>query len=196
MKLALKKLSLAVPSAALALLVAGCPHKPDRPAPSQTVLGPTMGPQNINTAPSDASGLGLPSGLTPRGNEDWQNGQNRAALQAQTVYFDLDKFDIKPSEREKLKAAKEYLDKNPMHRLLLEGHCDWRGTAEYNLSLGDRRANAAKAYLTSIGVNATKLETVSKGSLEAKKDGGDTAWAKDRRVDLVIIGPARGPAPL
>ena len=84
-------------------------------------------------------------------------------------------------------AAKEYLDKNPAQRLLLEGHADWRGTAEYNLGLGDRRANAAKKYLLSLGVLADKLEANSKGSLEAKTSADAATMDKDRRVELVII---------
>ena len=82
--------------------------------------------------------------------------------------------------------AKEYLDKNPSHRLLLEGHCDWRGTAEYNLGLGDRRAGAVRKYLQSLGVPAERLETLSKGSLEAAKNADDATMSKDRRVDLVV----------
>lgn len=189
MNLASQKLCFAVAVGALALFVAGCPHKPDRPAPSQTLLGPQGGGPGINTQPTVLPGN---DGLLPReeGMFDPQ-GQNRTALAAQTVYFDLDRSDIKAAEREKLKAAKEYLDKNPTHRLLLEGHCDWRGTAEYNLGLGDRRANSVKKYLQSLGVPATRLETLSKGSLEAQKEGGEAVWAKDRRVDLVVVDPAR-----
>jgi peptidoglycan-associated lipoprotein len=79
---------------------------------------------------------------------------------------------------------------------LLEGHCDWRGTAEYNLGLGDRRANAAKKYLLSLGVAADRLESVSKGSLEASKNADDATMAKDRRVDLVVVNPKSGASPL
>jgi peptidoglycan-associated lipoprotein len=187
MKLASQKFCVVFAGAALVL--AGCTKKPDRPAPSQTVLGPQTGGPGITPAPTPLGDVG---GLTPREGDMFDPlGQNRTALQAQTVYFDLNQSDIKPAEREKLKAAKEYLDKNPTHKLLLEGHCDWRGTAEYNLSLGDRRANAVKKYLTSLGVPATKLETLSKGSLEANKEGGEAVWAKDRRVDLVVVDPAR-----
>jgi peptidoglycan-associated lipoprotein len=91
------------------------------------------------------------------------------------------------SEREKLKTAKDYLDKNAGQRLLLEGHADWRGTAEYNLGLGDRRANAVKKYLLSIGLPADRVETVSKGSLEAKPNADASTMEKDRRVDLVVL---------
>ena len=188
MKLVSPKLSFAAVSAAL--LLAGCTKKPERPAPSQTVLGPQTGGQNINSAPIPLGGGDL-GGLTARDLSTFDlNGQDRTALQAQTVYFDLNQSSIKAAEREKLKAAKDYLDKNPSFRLLLEGHCDWRGTAEYNLALGDRRANAVKKYLESLGLAPDRLETLSKGSLDAIKDGGESVWAKDRRVDLVVVDPA------
>ena len=157
-----------------------------RPSPASTVLGPQGG----STAPIDATFGQETTGLTDRGSDFDPNGHNRTALQAQAVLFDFDKSDVRASEREKLKAAKEYLDKNPTHRLLLEGHCDWRGTAEYNLGLGDRRANAVRKYLQSIGVPAARLETLSKGSLDAAKNGDEAAMSRDRRVDLVVVNPA------
>ena len=185
MKFVSYKLSLVVASAALVL--AGCTKKPTRPDPSVTAIGLTPGGSNIVTPPTDASFNAGAPGLTMRPEGFDASGQNRTALQAQTVYFDFDKSDIKPSEREKLRTAKEYLDTHPGHKLLLEGHCDWRGTAEYNLSLGDRRANATKRYLQSIGVAPDRLETVSKGSLEASKNADAATMEKDRRVDLVVI---------
>lgn len=190
MKLVSPKLFLVV--AGTALFLAGCSKKPTRPAPSETVLGQQgsgPGAGGVSKAEFDT-----PPGLVQRTDGFDAAGQNRSALQGQTVYFDFDKSDIKASEREKLKAAKEYLDKNPTHRLLLEGHCDWRGTSEYNLSLGDRRANGAKKYLLSLGVPAAKLETLSKGSLEAAKNADDATMAKDRRVDLVVVNPTAGGA--
>ena len=113
----------------------------------------------------------------------------------QPVYFDFDRSDIKPSERAKLQAAKEYLENNPGTRLLLEGYADWRGTAEYNHALGDRRANAAKRYLQSIGVPADRLESNSKGSLEASKNADEATMARDRRAEVVIIkaNPTQSP---
>jgi peptidoglycan-associated lipoprotein len=194
MKLVSQKLSLVVAGAAL--VFAGCSKKPTRPAPNETVLG-QQGSGSSSGGVTGADFGQTPAGLTPRTDGFDAAGQNRTALEAQTVYFDFDKSDIRPSEREKLKAAKEYLDKNPSHRLLLEGHCDWRGTSEYNLSLGDRRANATKKYLQSIGVAADKLETLSKGSLEAAKNADDATMSKDRRVNLVVVSPTgSAPAPL
>jgi peptidoglycan-associated lipoprotein len=105
----------------------------------------------------------------------------------QPVYFAFDRDSVTAAERPKLQAAKDYLDKNPQYRLLLEGHCDWRGTSEYNLGLGDHRASAAKKYLISIGVSPDKLETLSKGSEEAKKNADDGTMTKDRRDDLVVL---------
>src|ERR1051325_6164267 len=102
------------------------------------------------------------------------------------VYFDYDRSEIKQSERSKFPAIKEYLEKNPGSRVLFEGHCDWRGTAEYNLALGERRALAAKKYLQSLGVKADRIDTTSKGSLDAAK-GDDAAMAKDRRDEILII---------
>src|SRR5688500_1141267 len=194
MKFVSIKLSFAVASAAV--LLAGCTKKPTRPDPSVTAIGLTPGGSNIVTPPTDASfNTGAP-GLTDRGAGFDLSGQNRTALQAQTVYFDLDKSDIKSSEREKLRVVKDYLDTHPGHKLLLEGHCDWRGTAEYNLSLGDRRASATKRYLQSIGVTPERLEALSKGSLEASNNADAATMDKDRRVDLVVIDPAiAAPAP-
>ena len=187
MKLVSKKLSLVLAGAAL--VFAGCTKKPMRPTPTDTTIG--MQGSGTNTSGITDAKFDPNAGALPiRDSLFDAAGQNRAALQAQTVYFDFDQSAIKASEREKLKTAKEYLDKNPTHRLILEGHADWRGTAEYNLSLGDRRASAAKKYLVSIGGPAARIETLSKGSLEAAKNADDATMAKDRRVDLVVVDPA------
>lgn len=171
--------------AGAALVLAGCSKKPTRPDPSATVLGPNGGGSgSIN--PEQIATTVPTTDLAARDEFD-PNGQNRTALQAQTVYFDFDRFEVKASERPKLQAVKEYLDKNPGQRVLFEGHCDWRGTAEYNLALGDRRANAVKKYLVSLGVPADRVETLSKGSLEAGKNADEATMAKDRRADVVAL---------
>ena len=184
--------SLSLVAVSAVLVLAGCTKKPMRPDPSVTAIGLTPGGSNITTPPADASFNSGAPGLTERGDGFDPSGQNRAALQAQTVYFDYDKSDIRAAERAKLKVAKEYLDTHPGHRLLLEGHCDWHGTAEYNLSLGERRANSAKRYLQSIGAAPDRLETLSKGSLEASKNADAATMEKDRRVDIVVVDPAGG----
>jgi peptidoglycan-associated lipoprotein len=181
MKLVSQKLCLVFAAAVFAFT--GCSKKPERPTPAST-----LGQAIDNPPPSNLSTVSdLDTRLTPRDDFDPLTGQNRVALQGSTVYFEFDQSSIKASEREKLKVAKEYLEKNPGQRLLLEGHADWRGTAEYNLGLGDRRSNAVKKYLLSIGVAADKLEANSKGSLEAKPNADAATMEKDRRVDLIVV---------
>ena len=70
---------------------------------------------------------------------------------------------------------------------MLIGHCDWRGTAEYNLGLGENRANSVKRFLESKGADMKRLETLSKGSTDAKQGGSESEWAKDRRVDFIEL---------
>lgn len=182
MNIASKKFFLVLASAAL--LAAGCSKKPKRPDPSATVLGPTGGgainPTEVN-APTDFTASGLEQ-RDPNILED----ENSIRGMFQPVYFDFNESNIKPGERSKLQDAAKYLKEHADQRILLEGHCDWRGTAEYNLGLGDRRANAAKKYLASLAP-ADRIETLSKGSLDAAKNADEATMAKDRRVDIIIL---------
>jgi len=164
-----------------AVLFTGCATKSKRPTPDQTVLGPNgLNPTNINTTDQSAAGLQsrLPDGVI-------DDGHLIHGL-LPSVYFDLDQSAIKSGERSKLADAVKYLKENPTKKLLLEGHCDWRGTDEYNLSLGDRRARGVKNYLVKAGVEADRLETLSKGSLESIKNGTAEQMDHDRRVDLDV----------
>lgn len=200
MKFATQKLLLAATSGALALLLAGCPKTPQRPTPIDTSTQIRTPLPDTGMAPTSIGNLNPEAPDLRDRPPGWgAGGENPEILAAHTVYFDYDQHAIKASERTKLQAAKSYLDQNPTHKLLLEGRCDWRGTEEYNLGLGDRRANAAKRYLQSLGVAVNRLETVSKGSLEAAKNADDATRAKDRRVNLIVVDPARatgGPRPL
>jgi len=186
MKFASKTLCLILASAAAVLT--GCAKKPIRPDPSATMLGPAGGGAGAGGGlnPTDVATTADNSGLQARDSSIIEDANTIRGL-LQPVYFDFDHSNIKAGERPKLQAAKDYLAKNPQYRLLLEGHCDWRGTAEYNLGLGDRRANAAKKYLLVLGVTADKLETLSKGSEEAAKNADEATMAKDRRVELVVL---------
>jgi peptidoglycan-associated lipoprotein len=187
------KIFLAV-AAGSALFLCGCAHKPVRPTPNETVLGQQPGGAG-STALNPENGGSNPD-LQARNSLGF-DANNQLRGQVDSVYFDLDRSNIKASERPKVQAAKEYLDQHPDVRMLLEGHCDWRGTAEYNLALGDRRANEVKKYLVTLGVSADRLDTLSKGSEGATKEGGAAAWAKDRRVEFVVIpgsGGAGAPA--
>ena len=191
MKLVSKKICLVLASAAL--LAAGCSKKPERPNPGATVLGPLGGGENV-APPSNLSTVSdLNTSLQSRLADGVIDDGSTIRGLLQPVYFEFDQSAIKQSEREKLKAAKEYLDKNPAQRLLLEGHADWRGTAEYNLGLGDRRANAAKKYLLSLGVLADKLEANSKGSLEGKPMPMPPRWIKTAASNWSLSRPNKFP---
>jgi len=103
------------------------------------------------------------------------------------VFFALDSSDIDPDGKSALDAAAALLRQNGAWVVTIEGHCDERGTAEYNLALGDRRAAAALAYLRSLGIPADRLKTVSYGKEFPFDPGHDeSAWSKNRRAHFVI----------
>ncbi len=103
------------------------------------------------------------------------------------LFFDVDSSDVNAEGQQLLQANAAVLKKYPAWQVTIEGHCDERGTAEYNLALGERRALAARTYLVSLGIPADKVKTVSYGKefpFEAGKDDG--AWSKNRRAHFVI----------
>ena len=103
------------------------------------------------------------------------------------LFFELDSSDVSSDGQQILQANAAVLKKYPTMQITIEGHCDERGTAEYNLALGERRALAAKNYLVSLGIAADKVKTVSYGK-EFPFDPGhdDSAWQKNRRAHFVI----------
>jgi len=103
--------------------------------------------------------------------------------------FDFDKYDLRTDARTILDRKASFLNQNSSVRVQIEGHTDDRGTAEYNLALGERRANAAKQYLTTAGISAGRLSTISYGE-ERPLDPAqnEAAWAKNRRDHFVITG--------
>lgn len=104
-----------------------------------------------------------------------------------TIYFDLDKSDLRADALEALAANAMWLKGNPTFKVVLEGHCDERATNEYNMALGDRRAAAAKDYLANAGIDAGRLRTVSYGEERPAEPGHtEEAWAKNRRVEFVL----------
>jgi peptidoglycan-associated lipoprotein len=103
------------------------------------------------------------------------------------VLFDYDSARIRPSEESKLEAVAAYLKANP-GKLVVEGHCDERGTAEYNRALGERRALAARDELVKLGVDTGRMSTISYGRERPADTGHDeTAWAKNRRCEFVVV---------
>ncbi len=103
------------------------------------------------------------------------------------VYFDFDQSMIRPDAQEVLRKKAEFLRENSMVSVVIEGHCDERGTAEYNLALGERRALAAKAFLMDLGISSSRMSTISYGE-ERPIDprSNEEAWARNRRAHFVL----------
>jgi peptidoglycan-associated lipoprotein len=104
------------------------------------------------------------------------------------IHFDYDKYEIRQEDEGILKENAAFLKKNPKMKIQIEGHCDERGTAEYNLALGERRANHTKKYLVSLGITSDRISTISYGE-ERPLDPGhnDGAWGKNRRAHIVVL---------
>jgi len=122
----------------------------------------------------------------------WPTDANRddKTLAADTVYFDLDQSAIRSTEIDKLNHVGDHLKNNSGHVLKIYGHCDERGTDGYNLALGERRAQATREYLDSIGVDATRIATVSMGESDPAAPGNnDAAYAQNRRCEFVLGVP-------
>ena len=103
------------------------------------------------------------------------------------IYFDFNKSNLKPAAQENLLRKAEFLRENPDVTLTIEGHCDERGTNEYNLALGDRRSESAKAFLVNLGIAAGRLTTISYGEERPVcSQSNEECWAKNRRGHFVI----------
>ena len=125
------------------------------------------------------------------GDVDDMSPEMRAAIQQITdgrVLFAFDKFDIQPQYKDMLTAKAELMKKYPSIRVRIEGNCDERGTQEYNLALGERRARAAYDYMVRLGVNPGQLEMISYGKEKPAVQGtGESVWAQNRRDDFCVI---------
>ncbi len=103
------------------------------------------------------------------------------------INFDFDKSDIREADKAKLQAIADFLKAYPQAKLQIEGHCDERGTVEYNLGLGERRSHAAQAYLVGLGVAADRLSTISYGKEKPKVQGHDEqSWLENRRCEFKL----------
>ncbi|HEY8368923.1 MAG TPA: peptidoglycan-associated lipoprotein Pal [Thermodesulfobacteriota bacterium] len=147
------------------------PSTPVAPAPVQA---PEPTPAPVAEAPA-------PAAPAPAAVET----ERRTRLE--TVYFDFDKSDLRPDARATLEANAEWLRRNPNVRVQIEGHADERGSVQYNLALGERRAESAKRYLESLGISGSRLSTISYGEERPVDPGhGEEAWAKNRRAEFVV----------
>ena len=161
------------------LALTGCPTpattKPEAPSaaqPSAAQKAPASRP-----APPPSSSL-----------EAARVGKAPAASPLKDIYFDFDKYDLRADARDVLKANAGWLKANASARVEIEGHCDERGTNEYNLALGAKRAQAAKDYLASLGISQARLSTISYGEeLPVCKEQNEGCWQKNRRARFVVV---------
>ena len=158
--------------AALGLLFLGCSHaqqtKPTEPPVSKAPSAPP------STAPTPLVGETPPPASVAKAPLD-------------PIHFDFDKYDIHAEDRQSLEALGAYLESGLDRALTISGHCDERGTVEYNIALGDRRANAAREYLTRLGIDSVRIKAISYGE-ERPADRGhnEEAWAKNRRDEFQV----------
>jgi peptidoglycan-associated lipoprotein len=192
---------------ATALLPAACKHKtPPPPRVVPTTLE-TSAPNVLPPPPEPMAAPGptavapptdfvrdepkITSEMLPNDIEELnRTAESRGWVQ--DAFFSYDESTLNPQAQAALGATATWLKSHPEISLLIEGHCDERGTEQYNLALGDRRANIAREYLATLGVDAARIKTVSYG-VERPFDAGHTeeAWAKNRRDHLVLAGAAR-----
>ncbi len=131
-----------------------------------------------------------PLGTTAIGERPLTMGEmDRSRFAAQTVYFDYDSARLRPGEASKLETVAAYMKSHSGVKLVVEGYCDERGTAEYNRALGERRALAAREELVHMGVDAGRISTISYGKENPADPGHDeAAWSRNRRCDFVVAG--------
>jgi peptidoglycan-associated lipoprotein len=146
------------------------------------VLPPAPGEAPVD--PNAGAGTGPVTGAAVPGSaEDFKR-----SITSDTVNFGLDMYDIDGTARGILDSQSDWLQRYPNVRITVEGHADERGTREYNLALGDRRANSAKNYLVSRGVSAARITTISYGKERPAALGSDEAsWAQNRRAVTVVL---------
>ena len=188
----MRQSSLAVrQSALLALVVLGlalpsCKHHQPGPPPA---LPPPVAPATPPPAPPP------PPEPAPQV-EDPLAGLSSAELESRgllaDIHFDYDSAELRDADRQVLSTNAEFLKSHDYIKVTVEGHCDERGTVEYNLALGERRARNAYDYLVSLGVAADRLKTVSYGKeIPLCQESGETCWARNRRAHFAITGKTR-----
>lgn len=161
----------------------GCSSTPKK----ETSAPSSSGSSSASTAPSPSVDLGTSSAKQARPAEiDPRNPPPDSILAKKVVYFDFDSAVVREEFTRVLEAHANYLADHPGQKIALEGHCDERGTREYNLGLGERRAQAVQQFMTLMGAKANQIRTVSYGEERpASLGNGENAWNLNRRVEIV-----------
>jgi peptidoglycan-associated lipoprotein len=126
----------------------------------------------------------------PNARKNWP--RDREIFKSHTVHFDFDSSAVKAQEKQKVSVVADYLKANAMDAVEIEGHCDERGTEEYNRSLGERRALALREQLVSLGVSADRIDTLSYGKDRPVDPGhNESAWKQNRRGEFILETPPK-----
>ena len=171
-------------------LLSACSSPANPPEPKWTT-------ENPSASKAQASAQKSPTATKPDSSaqsslDALRSGQAAGSGPLKDAYFAFDSYDLSQEARATLKANAEWLKTNPQARAQIEGHCDERGTNEYNMALGAKRAQAAMDYLTTLGVSAERLSTTSYGEeVPMCKEQAEECWAKNRRDRFVVT--AGGP---
>ena len=177
----------AVPVLALSLFLVGCPKRPATTAASAP--HPTGSPSLSAAAPSTAPSPSMtPSPVAPSTSPTTPPAPSefRATENLKDVFFDFDKYDIRANDAKILDTNATWLKSND-NLVLIEGHCDERGTNEYNLALGERRAKATMNYLVSQGVQASRITIISYGKERPTcTEHTESCWAQNRRAHFLV----------
>lgn len=170
---------LAIP-ALLALLIVGCSSTPDADQAAAPVDSPSSTDGKVATVTAgNMDSRKLPPELT----------DPKSILSKRSVYFDYDKFDVKTEYRDLVAAHAKFLTGHRQFKMLIQGNTDERGSREYNLALGQKRADAIKKQLVLLGAREDQVESVSLGEEKPKNPGqNDAAWAENRRGDMLYSG--------
>jgi peptidoglycan-associated lipoprotein len=161
-----------------AVVLSGCAK---RPATTQAAAPAPTGSAST-TAATPPAPTPAPSSTARPAVQDFA-----AVPELADVFFDFDKYDIRPGDAKTLDANANWLKSNPNHLVLIEGHCDERGTNEYNLALGERRAKSTMNYLVSQGVQANRITIISYGEERPQcTEHNEACWAKNRRAHFLV----------
>src|SRR5262245_40578361 len=182
----------------LAVVVAGCAKRPATTtppaAPAPTGMGASTAappaaapPAAMAPAPAQPSAPSAPGTATPTPGQRPPIKEFVSIPELRDIFFDFDKYDIRPEDAKTLDANAGWLKSNPNHLVLIEGHCDERGTNEYNLALGERRAKSTMNYLVSQGVQASRITIISYGEERPVcTQKTEECWAKNRRAHFLV----------
>jgi len=171
-------------SAASLLVLASCATEEQKPAATAPVEGKPGAPQEVQTQPVKPVTPGKPGASPFAALKDPSN-----ILSKRSVYFEFDKFDVKPEFRPLVEAHAKFLRENPSAKMLIQGNADERGSREYNVGLGQRRSDAVKKMLTLLGAREDQIEAVSLGEEKPScAEHTEDCWAKNRRDDMLYSG--------